>query len=179
MLALMVCWSGLSWGGGRDLAVQVETVGEEIRTHVSLFVPVARERVWEVITDYERAPEYSRDLQTSRVLARSGDRLRLLQRALVRFGPFSVPVETLREIRLTAPARTEARLVAGSMRKYDSVTELIPEGSGTRVIVRAQAIPSSALAAFAGESFVRRETEEHFRELRAEILRREHVAVRN
>ena len=60
----------------------------------------------------------------------SGNTVRVLQRNQVRFGPFAVPVETVRDVRLLAPARLEGRLVSGSMKKYDSVTELIPEAGG-------------------------------------------------
>jgi carbon monoxide dehydrogenase subunit G len=159
-----------------DLDVQVQMVGDEIRAQVSLFVRASRQHVWEVLTDYERAPQFTPDLQVSKVISRSGDTLRVFQRARVKWGPFSVPIETLREIRLSAPERTEARLVNGSMEKYDAVTELIPEAGGTRLMFRSQAVAGSVLAQFAGESLVKRETEEHFRSLRAEILRRQQLA---
>jgi hypothetical protein len=167
-----------AFAADRDLDVRVDVVGEEIRSYVSLFVRAPLQRVWDVITDFERAPTYTRDLRVSKVLSRSGDTLRLLQKAQVRFGPFTFPIEMLRDIRLVAPLRTEAHLVSGTMKKYDSTTELVAEAGGTRVIVRSRAIPGSALAMLAGESFVKRETEEKFRELQAEILRREHVAAR-
>jgi len=77
-----------------------------------------------------------------------------------------------------APLRTESRLVSGSMKTYEATTELVPEAGGTRILVRSHAVPGSALAAFAGESIVKRETEDHFKQLRAEIMRREHVATR-
>jgi hypothetical protein len=159
-----------------DIDVKVQMVGDEVRAQVSLFVRASRQHVWEVLTDYERAPQFTPDLEVSKVLSRSGDTLRVFQKSRVRWGPFAVPIETVRDIRLSAPERTEARLVRGSMKSYDSVTELIPEAGGTRLIFRSQAVPGSALAQFAGESLVRRETEEHFRQLRAEILRRENVA---
>ena len=162
--------------GAPGLDVKVQRVGDEIRAQVSMFVNAPRQLVWEVLTDYERAPEFTRDLQVSRILSRSGDTLRLLQKSQVRFGPFTVPLETVRDIRLVAPSRTESRLVSGSMKTYEATTELVPEAGGTRVLVRSHAVPGSALAAFAGESIVKRETEEHFKELRAEILRRDHVA---
>ena len=94
----------------------------------------------------------------------------------VRWGPFAIPVETVRDVRMVAPVRAEARLVSGSLKKYESTLELVPEPGGTRVVFRSQAIPGSALAHIAGESVVKRETEESFKHLRAEILRREHVA---
>ena len=160
-----------------NLDVKVQIVGEEIHSQVSLFVRAPQQRVWEVVTDYERAPQYNRDLQVSRILSRSGEVLRLFQKLLVRFGPFAMPVETLREVRLAAPHRADSRLISGSMRKYDSTIELAPEPGGTRLKYRSQAIPDSIWAVFAGESIVRERTEERFRELRAEILRRENHAA--
>ena len=160
-----------------DLDVKVQIVGEEIRAQVSLFVRAPQQRVWEVITDFERAPQYTRDLQVSRVTSRAGEVLQLFQKNVVRLGPFAVPVETLREVRLIAPARAESRLLSGSMKKYDSTTELTPEAGGTRITFRSQAIPDSAFAGLIGESTVREHTAERFRELRAEILRRQNVAA--
>lgn len=160
-----------------DLDVKVQIVGEEIRTQASFFVRAPQQRVWDVITDFERAPEYNRDLEVSRVLSRSGEVIRVFQKLQLRYGPFSTAVETLREVRLSAPNRADARLISGSMKKYDSTIELAPEAGGTRVKFRSQAIPDSVWAGFAGESVVRGQTEERFRELRAEILRRETLAA--
>ena len=181
LVAAVICtfWapSPSTAAGEPGLDIRVQMVGEEIRAEVSMFVRAPRQLVWEVITDYERAPEFTRNMQVSRILSRSGDTLRLLQKSQVRFGPFTVPLETVRDIRLVAPLRTESRLVSGSMKTYEATTELVQEAGGTRILVRSNAVPGSGLAAFAGESIVRRETEERFRELRAEIMRREHVAT--
>jgi carbon monoxide dehydrogenase subunit G len=45
-----------------DLSVDVRIVDGGVRADVSLFVQAPRQRVWDVITDYERAPEFMRDL---------------------------------------------------------------------------------------------------------------------
>ena len=160
-----------------DLDVQLHIVGDEIRADISLFVRAPQQRVWEVLTDYERAPQFTRDLQVSRIVGRSGDSVRLFQKAQVRYGPFTVPIETVKDIRLQAPTRTESRLVSGNLKKNDSITELSAENGGTRIRVRSVAVPNSSLVLMAGENLMKREAEERFRELRAEILRREHVAV--
>lgn len=160
----------------RDLEVDVQITGQEIRSRATMFVRAPQQRVWDVVTDYERAPEFTQDLQESKVLSRSGNRLRVFQKNRFRLGPFSIPVETVRDIRLTAPVRFESRLVEGSMKEYDAVTELVPEAGGTRIVYRSRAVPDSILAGFATESVVKRETEEHFRQLRVEILRRERLA---
>ena len=159
-----------------DLDISVQMVGDEIRATVSMFVRAPQQRVWEVISDYERAPEYMRDLQVSKVISRSGDTVRVLQKDQVRYGPFAFPVETVRDIRQIEPVKIESRLVSGSRKKYDATTELVPESGGTRLRYRSVSIPSSALASLAGESTVKRITEERFKQLRAEILRREVVA---
>jgi len=160
----------------RDLDVQVQIVGDEVQSTASLFVRASQQRVWDVITDYERAPEFTRDLQLSKVVSRSGDTLRLLQKNKVRVGLFSVPIETVRDVKLQAPVKMDARLVSGSMKKFDSSTELVPENGGTRIVYRSQAVLNPFLAGFATESFVKRETEARLKELRIEIMRREHVA---
>lgn len=159
-----------------DLDVNVQMAGEEIRTTVTMFVRAPQQRVWEVLADYERAPEYMRDLQVSKVVSRSANSVRVMQRDQVRYGPFSFPVETVRDIRLQEPVKTESRLVSGSMKKYDATTELVPESGGTRIRYTSVSIPGSALASMAGESLVKRITEDRFKQLRAEILRREIVA---
>jgi hypothetical protein len=165
-----------AFAGSRDIDVKVRIVGDEFRTYVSLFVPARREHVWDVLTDFERAPQFTPDLEESKVIRRAGDTWRVFQRSRVHWGLFAVPVETLSDIRLSAPERTETRLVRGSMDKHESVTELVPEAGGTRLIFRSQAVPGSVLAHVAGESLVKREAEEHFRHLRAEIMRRQQIA---
>ena len=160
-----------------DLDVNVQMVGDEIRATVSMFVRAPQQRVWDVIADYERAPEYMRDLQVSKVLSRAGDTIRVMQKDQVRYGPFSFVVDSVRDIRLMEPVKTISHLVSGSMKKYDATTELISENGGTRIRYRSVSIPGSALASMAGEGLAKRITEDRFKQLRAEILRREMVAT--
>jgi carbon monoxide dehydrogenase subunit G len=159
-----------------DMDVKVQIVDDEIRTNVSFFVKAPQQRVWDVITDYERTPEYMRDVQVSKVLSRSGNTVRLMQKDQVRVGPFSMGIDTVRDVKHVAPVRTEAHLVSGSFKKYDSKMELTPEQGGTRVTYRSETVAGSALAGFATESMIRRTAEERFGQLRAEIQRRELVA---
>jgi carbon monoxide dehydrogenase subunit G len=161
-----------------DMDVRVKIVDDEVRTTVTFFVSAPQQRVWDVITDYERTPQYMRDTVSTRIVSRSGDTLRVMQKDQIKFGPFSIPFETVRDVKHVEPVRTESHIVSGSFRKYDAKMELVPEPGGTRVMYRSQTIPESALAAFASESTIRKATEERFRQLRAEILRREHVATR-
>ena len=165
-----------AFAGPNDIDVKVQIVDHEVRTAVSFFVPASQQRVWDVVTDYERAPEYLREVQSAKVVSRAGDTLRVVQRDQVKFGPFSIPIDTVRDVKHVEPTRTESHIVSGSFRKYDSEIRLAPEPGGTRVTYRSQTIPESALAAFASEATIKKHAEDRFRQLRAEILRREHVA---
>lgn len=158
--------------------VAVHAVDGEFRTTVSMFVAAPRQRVWDVIADYDRAAEFMRDLQVSKVLSRTGDTLRVLQKDQIRFGPFSIPMESLRDVRLKEPVSIEARLVSGSMKKYEAKTELKQVAGGTRMIYHSIAVAGSALGAFATESMVARQTEDRFKQIRDEILRREVFAAK-
>jgi len=75
-----------------DLDVKVQMVGEEIRATVSLFVRASQQRVWDVISDFERTPEYMPSIVVSKVLSRAGNTLKVLQKDRVRIGPFTIPV---------------------------------------------------------------------------------------
>lgn len=169
---------GASAAGADDLDVSVEIVEGEIRAVASLFVRAPRQRVWDVITDYERAPEFMRSMQVSKIVSRTGDTVRVLQKDQVRFGPLTFPVETVKDVRLVEPRLTESSLVSGSLKRYDARTELVSERGGTRIVYRSLVVPGGVLSGFIGEGNVKRETEERFKALRAEILRREHVAVK-
>jgi uncharacterized protein YndB with AHSA1/START domain len=160
-----------------DIDVKVQIVDGEVLTSASFFVPAPRERVWEVVTDYEHTPQYMPDVQMAKIISRSGNTLRLMQKDEVKFGPFSIPIETVRDVKHIEPSRTESHIVSGAFKKYDAKMELVSEAGGTRVTYRAQVIPDSALAVFAGESTIRKHTAERFGEIRAEVMRRERVAT--
>jgi hypothetical protein len=175
--ALALAWTAQAFAAPSDFAVKVNVADGEVRADVSLFVRASPQRAWDVITDYERAPEFMPDVRLSRIVSRAGDTIRVEQKDQVHLGPFTFPVDSVKEVRLVAPLRTETRQVSGSLKQYQSTTELIPENGGTRIVYRSLAVAGGALSGFITESRVKRETEERFRQVRAEILRRETIAT--
>lgn len=154
----------------REIAVTARSADDEIHLAVSLHVDASPREVWAVLVDYDRATRFVSDLKVSRVVSREGNVLRVLQKSTYRFGPFSFPVESLREVRMNEPVRLDSRLISGTLKRSDAVTELVPEGSGTRVRYQSTSVPSSPLPV--PLSMVRREAEHTFGELRDEVLRR-------
>ena len=162
---------------GHDIEVQVEVVGDLVRIDASFHVDATPQEAWEVMTDYDHAAGFISDLDTSRVLAREGDTMRVYQKGNAKFGPFSFPVESVREVRLVPFESMQQHLVSGSMKQLDVTTRLLPEGSGVRITSRTESIPDVWIPPIVGRIFIAHETREKFRELRDEILRRKRTAA--
>lgn len=161
----------------RDIEVRVEIVGDLVHIDASFHVEATPQEAWAVITDYDGATGFISDLEASLVLAREGDTMRVYQKGKAKFGPFSFPVESVREIRLTPFESTQSRVVSGSMKQLDVTTRLAPEGSGTRITNHTESIPEVWIPPIVGRLFIAHETREKFRELRDEILRRKQAAA--
>ena len=156
----------------KDIDVNVRITAGEIHVDVSLYVAASPGEVWAVITDYDHAAEFITDLESSRVLSRSGDTLQVYQKGKASFGPFTFPLETLREIQLAPPAEMRSRLISGNMEKLVTTTRLEAEGAGTRIVNHAESIPDFWIPPIIGEIFIRRETRDKFQQLSNEIMRR-------
>ena len=77
-----------------------------------------------------------------------------------KFGPFSFPVESVREIRLVPFESMQQRLLSGSMKRLDVTTRLAPEGSGTRITNHTESIPDVWIPPIVGRLFIAHETRE-------------------
>ncbi len=160
-----------------DIEVQVDIAGDLVRIDVSFHVEATLQEAWAVVTDYDGAIGFISDLDASRVLWREGDTLRVYQKGKARFGPFSFPVESVREVRLVPFETMYSHMLSGTMKRLDVTTRLTPEGSGTRISNRTEAIPAFWIPPFVPRFFIAYETREKFRELREEILRRKRAAA--
>lgn len=117
------------------------------------------------------------DLEVSRVLVHDGDTMRVYQKGKAKFGPFTFPVELVREIRLAPFESMQSHLVNGSMKRLDVTTRLALEGSGTHITNHSESIPDVWIPPLVGRLFIAHETREKFRDLRDEIIRRRQAAA--
>lgn len=162
---------------GQEIEVQVEITGDLVRIDTSFHVEATPQEAWAVMIDYDGAPAFISDLEASRVLSREGDTMRVYQKGKAKFGPFSFPVESVRDIRLMPFEGMQSRLVSGSMKQLDVTTWLAREGSGTRINNRTESVPDVWIPPIIGRLFIEHESRDKFRELRQEILRRKQAAA--
>jgi len=110
------------------------------------------------------------------ILSRTDQILLVSQKGTMGFGPFSVPIETVTEVRLTPYEKMHGRMLSGNLKKNESTTRLIADADGTRVVYHLESIPDVWLPPLIGRALVELETRARFRQLVAEILRRKALA---
>ena len=150
--------------------------GEQVLVDVSFHVPVTPQETWAVITDYDHATEFISKLEKSVILSRTEQTLLVSQKGTMGFGPFSVPIEMVTEVRLTPYEKIQGRMVSGNIKKNETTTRLIADASGTRVVYHQESIPDVWIPPLIGRALVEFETRARFRQLVDEILRRKALA---
>jgi hypothetical protein len=160
----------------RAIDVEVRMQGKEVFVDVRFHVPATPQQAWAVMTDYDHATQFISKLEKSEILSRTSDSLLVSQKGTMGWGPFSVPLETVMEVRLTPYETVRGHLVSGNMKKNESTTRLIADAAGTSVVYHLESIPEVWIPPLIGRAMVEMETRARFRQLVEEILRRKALA---
>ena len=76
-----------------EIVVDARRDGARIEVHARVALEASRSLIWEVVTDYERLPDFVPGILASRILWRSGARLLIEQSGEARFLLFRFPIE--------------------------------------------------------------------------------------
>lgn len=172
MTSLLILGPAVLASQDAEVNVRVRIVDEVVFVDVDCFVSATPEEAWLVLTDYDNATRFISKLERSVSTATAPGVLLVSQKGTMGFGPFSVPLETVMEMRLTPVEKIRTRLVSGTLKKYEAVTTLVREAAGTRLNYRSEAIPDVWVPPVVGKAMVSYEAKERFSQLLAEILRR-------
>lgn len=164
---------------GDAIGLVVRIQDEAVFVDVSFHVPATPQEVWAVMTDYDHATEFISKLEKSVIVSRTEDTLRVSQKGTMGFGPFSLNIETVTEVRLTPYEKMHGRMLSGNMKKNESSTRFVADASGTRVEYHLESIPQVWIPPIIGRAMVEFETRARFRQLRDEILRRKALTAAN
>lgn len=156
-----------------EVSVSVERKGDAVFVEASLVVPVDIQLAWQVMTDYERMPEFLPQLHTSRVVSRRGNRLRLEQEGRVFIGPIPWSFEYVRDVELTPPRQIRSVIVGGSLASGEVITDLSSEGGGTHIQYRSEAVPGVWVPLGISEAVIRGQVREQLEQMRVEMVRRQ------
>jgi carbon monoxide dehydrogenase subunit G len=160
-----------------DIAVKVKHDSEQVTVDVEFIVPVVPQQAWAVLTDFENLASFNAGVLSSKITSRTGNSLHVWQKGISKYGILSFSFESIREINLTPFKRIQERMISGSMRKMEETTELLSEGSHTRIAYHAVFIPGMKVPPLLGNVFIKHEAREQFQQLANEIIRRQRLNI--
>lgn len=156
----------------KNIHVKVRNDGEQVKVDATFVVPVSPQQAWLVFTDFDNIPDFVSGVVASKVNDRYGNRLRVSQKGVTRYGFIGFSFETVREVNLLPFQRIHERMLSGSMRKMEETTQFLPEGNYTRVIYHADIVPGMWIPPVVGNVFIKHEAHEQFQQIMNEIIRR-------
>jgi ribosome-associated toxin RatA of RatAB toxin-antitoxin module len=146
--------------------------GDAVEIQASAMLDVDRATAWQVLTGYDRYPEFIPDLRVSRIIARHGSMVTVEQSGEAVLWLFRMPIDVTYEIQEFPPDRLEARVVAGSLRALTSSYSLTPTAPGVRLDFTGHVVPGFALFGDLEQWVVRENIARQFQAIVDEIGRR-------
>ena len=162
----------------QEVTIRTTRAGDTFEIEARVVMAVPRETAWQVLTDYERLPEFIPGLHKSHVLSRTANRLLLEQRGELRFFIFSVPMEVRMEVEERPLEAVLSKALSGTVRAMRGRYDLAAVAEGTEFRYRGTIVADLGIPGFLGEVIVRSNVEAQFNAMVREILRRAHAAQR-
>jgi ribosome-associated toxin RatA of RatAB toxin-antitoxin module len=172
--ALVVAASARADGGHADTCISRQ--GRAFVIVATLEAPVTPALAWEVLTDFERMEKFVPIPADSRILARDGNRLTILQHGVARYGPFTLRFESERVVTLAPPSSIRSTQTRGTMEQLDSLTTFAASPGGTRLDYHVEAIPGALYPDALTRRFLQHEVAEQFEAIVREMVRRRDAA---
>lgn len=155
-----------------DISSDVLQDGDFVSVTATAELAVPQALAFQVLTDYERYPEFIPDIEYSKVLLRQGTGLVLEQRGTMKFLFFSQPIDVRLAVVETAPNRVISRSLGGNLRGFSGRYELQPVAGGVRITYSSRFIPAFVLPELLGTFIVRNVFVKAFEATLREMLRR-------
>jgi len=176
LLCLPVLAADGPGGGLADDDVDVSYRDGTYSARLSFPVAASPTTVLNVLTDFDHMVGVVPNLESSRVVSRSGRVFIIEQRGKADFGPLSVRFESRRRVELFPDGRLVADALSGSTKYMHSELRVLAEGRAARIDYQVEMIPDRWLPSSLGVSFMRHELAEQFNALRREMERRQAAA---
>lgn len=154
------------------ISVDSEQRGGAIHIHASAVLNADTATAWQVLTDYDRYPEFIPDLRTSRVVARRGANVTVEQSGDAALWLFRWPLDITFEINELPPNGLRSRAVAGSLRALASRYTLSAVASGVRLEYEGDIAPGFEFFGDIEQIAVRQNVARQFQALADEIERK-------
>jgi ribosome-associated toxin RatA of RatAB toxin-antitoxin module len=163
----------LSAHAAEDVVVEADRHGERFDVRARAVVAAPPAVVWQVLTDYERLPQFIPGITKSLVRRRQGNRLLLDQTGEARFLLFTFPIEVQLDVVEWPPDWIASRAVGGNVRRMNGRYELRPSlERGTVLLYYGEIELDFKLPPIVGSAALRGTVEQQFTAMVAEVERR-------
>ena len=160
-----------------DLSVHASHDGETVHIMVDMHVPVLPKRAWEVMTDFDHMAEFVPNLQSSKVLNRNGNHLKVQQKGSYNIALWNFPFESVREVDLFPITKVVSHSTGGTVKSMESTTRLEPDGQNTRIQYSATLVSGFPLPPLIGSTLLGNEVRDQFQAMRDEMIKRDQHAA--
>jgi ribosome-associated toxin RatA of RatAB toxin-antitoxin module len=162
-----------------SLQVTVERMHQDgkswFEVHASAFTQAQPQRTWQVLTDYERLPQFVPNLLSSRIISRNGPEVVIAQKGYVRFLLIVQDIDLVVRVSETPFSALDISLVSGRMKQYLSHWELSAASqdgvSGTRIRYAGKLEPDFYVPPLLGAAILRHDVDGMLQAVIAEIGR--------
>ena len=162
----------------QEISVRVERRGETVVVDVEAHVTGPLREAWAVFTDYDNMASFISNLTASKVLARNGNTLEVMQAGRSKVGFLTFGFEAVCAVELMPMHEIRSKLVDGDFKAYASTTSLAPTTNGTQIRHHGEYVPKKWLPPLIGPAVIEHETKKQYEEFIAEIERRTAAAPR-
>ncbi len=173
LILLLVLFCNAAFPADPTAVVAVAQTSDGFVVDATIDVLVPQSIAWGVLTDFDHMTSILGTLRSSKVIRREGSTWIVRQEGVARYGLLAFSFESEREVRMEPMKRILAKSLAGTLKRLESETKVIPQAQGVQIKYHAEIVPDSALARMFGASFVSHEVEEQFLAMANEMLRRQ------
>jgi len=160
----------------QPISIRTARDGEFVTVSASVLMRVDLRVAWAVLSDYDHLSKFIPDMESSRVVSREGNKLRVEQKGDVGFFFYKESVNVLLEVDEEPPRRIVARSIEGNVKGLETRYELHSSGAGVRLDYTGRFVPAFSIPPLIGMPLVSRLIERRFRAMVEEIQRRDALA---
>ncbi|MDK2124316.1 SRPBCC family protein [Parachitinimonas caeni] len=160
----------------KDTSPKVEARfdGPTLIVDVDYLVPVNVDGAWAVLTDFEHMHEFMPNLESSKILSRRDNHLRIEQTGTARYGILAFPFRSVRDIELAPKSLIISKMIEGDVKSLDSESRIDAESAATAHIrYHARIVPDRWIPDFLTATVIRGEIGKQFEAMGREMKRRQ------
>jgi ribosome-associated toxin RatA of RatAB toxin-antitoxin module len=154
--------------------VQARRDGEAVLVDAVADVPGDPRIAWDVLTAYERYPEFVPDLQESRIVSRGPNTASVAQRGTAGWLFYRIPLAVNLTVTEQPYERVRSVATGGDFLEFSGSYRLLPSSRGVRVEYSGRMVPAFWLPPVIGLPALRAMVTRQFNGLMGEIERRSH-----